>query len=173
MLGGLGYKIASLSATSSQQQEHLPPVDTVHSLVRLAPLSSGGNSTTATGSVVLSVGHERPDTPFYIYRGSKATLKIQLGAEIDSIANKKDKSWSVTLLGEKGEVLQRDGFDSVGVREEMKAFGKALSGLEKGDEQALEVVMQKSGPRAALKDVAVIEGMLTSAEQEKWIKLQQ
>jgi len=164
MLSGLDLQIASLSSVSSQQQSHLPPIDTVHSLVRLSSLSSSSSSSTikASGSFVLSVAHENPSPPIYEFRGSKATLRIQLGEQ-----------WSVSLLGEKGKVLlQEDKFESRGVKEEMRAFGKALEAADRGDEGALQEIMRKSGPRAALKDVAVIEAALTSAEQEKWIKVE-
>ena len=164
MLSGLNLQISSLSSVSSQQQSHLPRIDTVHSLVRLSSLSSSSSSSTikASGSFVLSVAHENPSPPIYEFRGSKATLRIQLGEQ-----------WSVSLLGEKGKVLlQEDKFESRGVKEEMRAFGKALEAADKGDEGALQEIMRKSGPRAALKDVAVIEAALTSAEQEKWIKVE-
>lgn len=164
MLSGLNLQISSLSSISSQQQSHLPPIDTIHSLVRLSSLSSSSSASTtkASGSFVLSVAHENPSPPIYEFRGSKATLRIQLGEQ-----------WTVSLLGEKGKVLlQEDKYESRGVKEEMRAFGKALEAAEKGDEGALQEVMRKSGPRAALKDVAVIQAALTSAEQEKWIKVE-
>lgn len=139
-------------------------MDNLQGLIRLSSLSDG-SAVLPSGTMIVSVAHENPSLPFYSYKGSKAELRVQL---VPPNGPGKGIGYSVTLTGERGKVLQKHEFESIGVKEEMKAFGKALA----GDKQAMETVMQKSGPRAALKDVAVIESALNSAEQDKWVKVE-
>lgn len=138
----------------------------MQAIVRLSSLSSSsGEAVKPSGTFTVSVGHEFPTLPFYSFKGSTAELKIQL--DPPNPPKGKGMGYNVHLFGERGKVLSQEYFPSEGVKEEMKAFGKALA----GDKEMMKVVEAKSGPRAALKDVAVIESALNSAEQDKWVKI--
>lgn len=64
--------------------------------------------------------------------------------------------------------IASENYEGRGVKEEMAAFAKALSS---GTD--FEAIYARSGPRAALRDVAFIEGGLKSSDSESWFDISQ
>lgn len=132
VLEGAGAKPVKLSAFSAQLQEHLPPVDTVNATVQLSDGTSGTMSmsfgTTFSGSE-------------YSFAAEKGTVTVQRG--------------KVTVVRD-GKEDVKEFQDGSGVKQEIAAWGKALSDGKPHPKQSGE---------EALRDLQVLEAMLRSGER--------
>ncbi|GAA5879125.1 hypothetical protein JCM1840_004534 [Sporobolomyces johnsonii] len=162
----LPYPITATYAHSSQIQPNLPPCDTLTGLLTVdSPYSA---STPITGSFTFSFGVESSSTRLYTFRGSKGTLSV----------NFEDNKMHVLTLTTLPHAPDEDKphelvieFPGRGVEEEFDAFGEALL-AGPGSEQ-WDMVQTRSGPRATLRDLGLIEGALTSAKEGREVDLRE
>lgn len=144
--------ITSIVATSSLLQPHLPPFDTLHGVL--------STSSPAQGTFSISFGIESATKRMYTFRGSKGTLVVDFSGRGIHVLT--------LFLVESGEQMVIE-IAGRGVEEEFEAFAKALEG-GMGSEAAAGVE-ERSGPRAALRDLAFIEGALRSGETGERVDL--
>lgn len=125
-------QIVRTSAFTAQLQEHLPPVDTLHAVVKLGSGSSGtveiSFGTTFTGSE-------------YAVACEKGTVSVSRG--------------KVVVTREGKEEVKEFPEEGSGVKQEVAAWAE---GLVKGEAN------QRQAPEEALKDLKLLEAMLTSGD---------
>ncbi|GAA5949349.1 hypothetical protein JCM21900_005619 [Sporobolomyces salmonicolor] len=162
----LPYPITATYAHSSQIQPSLPPCDTLTGL--LTADSPSSSPTPITGSFTFSFGVESSSTRLYTFRGSKGTLTVNFEdpkmhvLTLTTLPHSPDEDKPHQLVIE---------FPARGVEEEFDAFGEALLAGPKSAEW--EWVQRRSGPRAALRDLGLIEGALTSAKERREVDLRE
>ncbi|GAA5968586.1 hypothetical protein JCM3765_003518 [Sporobolomyces pararoseus] len=176
----LPYPITSVSATSSQLQEFLPPCDTLTGILTATPPPSASSSAQPppiSGTFAFSFGTESGTARNYTIFGSKASLTVDFSKgslhtlTLTSLPTNPEESDPHNLVI---ELPQR------GVEEEFEAFGKAL--VEGFESESWKEVMRRSGPRATMRDLAIIEGGLKSSKEgirvdlkdlvgEQWFKI--
>ncbi|KAI5480941.1 NAD dependent oxidoreductase [Pseudohyphozyma bogoriensis] len=160
----LPCRLTALTATRALLQPYLAPFDTLQGLFR--------TDSAAIGTFNITFGNEStPSLRQYVFRGSKATLLVEMfpaGAQ----------RVTLTPVASPGVVPAAAGVnDSLvielkenALRDEFVSFSEALvAGM--GSEEARDVD-RKSGPRAALKDLEVIEKALKSGESGLWETLE-
>lgn len=133
MLQGGGAKPVATSAFSTQLQEHLPPVDTLDAVVKL---SNG-----ASGTMSISMGTTFSGSE-YVFAAEKGTVTVSRG--------------KVTVVREGKEEIKDFPDEGNGVKQEVAAWGKALSEGKADPRQSVE---------EALKDLQVLEAILQSGEK--------
>jgi len=164
----LPYPITSVFATSSQLQEFLPPCDTLTGVLTATPPLSSSSSSPISGTFTFSFGTESATARHYTILGSKASLKV------DFSGGSKHVLTLSTLTTNPEESEPHSTFIELGqhgVEEEFDAFGQAL--LDGLDSENWKEVMRRSGPRATLRDLGVIEGGLRSSKEGKAIDLKE
>jgi predicted dehydrogenase len=104
LLGGAGDKIKSLSAFTTQLQEHLPPADTLNSTLLL---TNGSSGTFAVSFGTTDTGSE------YLVACEKGSVHVSRG----TVTVKKD-----------GKVVEEKKFtdEEAGVKQEVKAWAESL-----------------------------------------------
>lgn len=164
----LPFPLTSISAVASQIQPSLPPCDTLQGVLKATPPSSSSSSTAISGTISFSFGTESCSSRQYIIRGSKAQL----------IVNFEDRKLHVLTLKTLPQNPQEEEpkelvieFPQRGVEEEFDAFGRAL--IEGKESEIYREVRKRSGPRATLRDLAVIEGGLKSSEENRVVDLRE
>ncbi|GAA5975941.1 hypothetical protein JCM5350_000785 [Sporobolomyces pararoseus] len=157
----LPYPITSVSATSSQIQEFLPPCDTLTGILTATPPPSAPSSAKPiSGTFSFSFGTESGTARHYTILGSKASLTVDFS---------KGSLHTLTLTTLPTNPEESDPHNLVielpqrGVEEEFEAFGKAL--VEGFESESWKEVMKRSGPRATMLDLAIIEGGLKSSKE--------
>lgn len=146
----LPHPITAVTATRSLHHEHLPPFDTLTgSFTTSDPLLAG--------TFQISFGIAGCSTKMYTLRGTKGTLTVNFGVSpqiltLTTLSTDPNESEPHELVIElpQGE----------GVLREFEAFGEALT--EGQDSESWSMVQQRSGPRATLRDLAIIEAALAS-----------
>jgi predicted dehydrogenase len=134
LLGAAGQEIKQLVGFSALLEERLLPVDTVNAAV----LTQGGRS----GTIALSFGTE-----------------FKSGLEIEILTTKGSVAWTPkdvkvkTAENKDGETTLFE-WDS-GVAAEVHAFASSVEAKTADERQT---------PREALKDLEILEGLLTSGE---------
>lgn len=140
LLGAAGTKVARLNAFTRQNQEHLPPVDTVDAILQADDGTTGTFSvafgTTAAGGAEYHVACERGTVT--VGRGSVLVRRKQEDGD---------------FTHETKEFPQ----EGSGVKQEVKAWGQSLAAGDNPDGGS-------QGPQEALRDLEVLETMLKSGE---------
>lgn len=141
------HALAAISAFTSAIQPHLPPADTLHAMVQ----STAG----ACGSIKIAWGVESSVTRRYEFLGSKGRIEVEFSPP--SAGEQEVRRVMLTPVGGEQQifVLPADA-----MRSEFEFFARALAGGI-GSEAELEV-SKRSGPRATLRDVELVEKSLTS-----------
>jgi predicted dehydrogenase len=108
LLSGAGEKIKSMSAFTTQLQEHLPPVDTIN-----ATLLLGGGS---SGTLAISFGTTD--------KGSEYLVACENGSVYVSMGN--------VVIKKDGKVVEEKEFkdEGAGVKQEVKAWAESLNSGE-------------------------------------------
>jgi predicted dehydrogenase len=167
----LPYPITAVSAVSSQIQEFLPPCDTLSGILTATPLASSTSSPSSkpiTGTFAFSFGTESGTARNYTILGSKASLTVDFSKgsihtlTLSTLPTNDDESEPHNLVIE---------FPQRGVEEEFEAFGKAL--VEGIESDSWKEVMRRSGPRATMRDLAIIEGGLKSSTEGRRVDLRE
>ncbi|KAL2813897.1 hypothetical protein BJX63DRAFT_431755 [Aspergillus granulosus] len=143
LLAALGEKVKSVSAHTTSLQAHLPPVDTVHAILRTA----NGRS----GTYISSVGIEaKRAMEFEIVtdKGSVTYRPFQKEIVVNKKQDQEGDSWeaaseSVTLMW--------------GVKEEIAAFAEGI---------AMGRLDSRLSSDEALEDLRVMEAMLSSGDAQ-------
>ncbi|GAA6025049.1 hypothetical protein JCM11491_002005 [Sporobolomyces phaffii] len=166
----LPYPITSVFAVAHQHQEFLPPCDTLAGVLTATPpppspspsspssTPSSSPQSTISGTFTFSFGTESGTARSYTVLGSKAQLVVDFARKgvhtvtLSTLPTSPDESSAHELVVE---------FPQRGVEEEFDAFGVALASGE-GSAPWLDAML-RSGPRATLRDLGVIEGALKSA----------
>ncbi|GAA5924079.1 Gfo/Idh/MocA family protein [Sporobolomyces koalae] len=163
----LPYPITSVIATASQLQEYLPPCDTLSGILTATPPPSGSSpASPVNGTFTFSFGTESRTARKYTILGSKASLTVDFSradqhtVTLSTLPTSPHESEPHALTIE---------FPQRGVDEEFEAFGQALLDGPKSD--SWHEVMQRSGPRATLRDLGVIEGALKSSKEGRTVDL--
>ncbi|GAA5873440.1 hypothetical protein JCM8547_005435 [Rhodosporidiobolus lusitaniae] len=184
----LPHPLTSIFAHSSQIQPHLPPCDILTGILAASPSTSSSSSRPISGTFTFSFGTEKPSsTRSYTFRGSRGVLTIDwAGTRVHTL---KLTNFPPALSPPTSPALaaqdrkfdhpppeEEDPHELViefpgdqGVVDEFGAFGDAL---QKGaGSDAAKNVEKRSGPRAALRDLAFIEGGLLSSKEKKEVQL--
>ncbi|KAM0753000.1 NAD(P)-binding protein [Meredithblackwellia eburnea MCA 4105] len=144
--------IANVSAVTSQIQPHLAPSDLLHGIATTASGVQGSlriswGIPSSTKRLIIIYGSEgRVEADYSPFEDGNFVARTYLSADPDT------PSYEVKAKAQ-------------GVVSEFAFFGKAL--LAGPGSKEAELVQERSGPRATLRDVAVIEGALTSQGQPK------
>lgn len=155
----LPHPITTVTATRALIQEHLPPFDTLAGFFTTS-------EPTLNGTFNISFGIEASSTRKYTLRGSKGTLTVEWG---------ETQILTLTTLSTNPE--EKDPHEVVielpsqGVVDEFEAFGEALT--EGVGSESWKLVESRSGPRATLRDLAIIEGALNSGGSGEKVDLKQ
>ncbi|KAI5479865.1 NAD dependent oxidoreductase [Pseudohyphozyma bogoriensis] len=136
--------LAKLSAFVTQVQPHLAPSDLLHAIVE--------TETGVQGSVRISWGIESTVKRLYSFYGPLGRVEVDFSPYEDN-----KFVVTTTLVGQEPEVVKAV---AEAVVQEFAYFGKAL--LAGPGSAEAEDVERRSGPRATLKDLAVIQGALSS-----------
>lgn len=126
----------TLIAYTSQVQDHLPPLDTVHSVIK--------TKSDAIGTFSISVG---------------TTLSVSefgIACEKGSVTASVKKVTVVRTSGAKKETHVEEFAATTGVKEEVRAWAESLIGGKADPLQA---------PETALGDLELLEGIFRSGEQ--------
>jgi predicted dehydrogenase len=164
----LPYPITSIFASSSQIQDFLPPCDTLSGILTATPPASSSSATPVTGTFTFSFGTESGTARNYTILGSKASLVVDFSkgsihtVTLSTLPTNADESEPHNLVIE---------FPQRGVEEEFEAFGQALS--DGPESESWKEVMRRSGPRATLRDLGVIEGGLKSSREGRVVDLRE
>ncbi|ORY89324.1 hypothetical protein BCR35DRAFT_300458 [Leucosporidium creatinivorum] len=141
------HSLTSISAFTTAIQPHLPPADTLHAMVRTA---------SAIGTIKIAWGVESSVTRRYEFLGSEGRLEVEF---LPPPKIGEQEARKVILTPVKGEqqvvTLLADA-----MRSEFDFFARALAGGV-GSEAEMEV-QKRSGSRATLRDVEVVEKALSS-----------
>lgn len=154
----LPHPITTVTATRALIQEHLPPFDTLAGFFTTS-------DPTLNGTFNISFGIEASSTRKYTLRGVKGTLTVEWG---------QTQVLTLTTLSTNPE--EKDPHEVVielpsqGVIDEFQAFGEALT--EGVGSESWKLVESRSGPRATLRDLAIIEGALNSGGSGERVDLQ-
>ncbi|GAA6006897.1 Gfo/Idh/MocA family protein [Rhodotorula paludigena] len=161
--------LTSLSAHVSQLNPSLPPCDTLHALVGTSSArgDDDGSATGPSGTFTLSFGHPKPaQTKLYTLRGDRAVLTIDIAhprIHVLRLVTQPSPADPDAAGEDEPNVLEIELPARDAVEAEVEAFARALvAGI--GSKEADEV-RRRSGPRAALRDVAAVEGALKSGEK--------
>jgi predicted dehydrogenase len=150
--------LASLTGHASLAKPILAPHDTLSASLKTASGAHGTLSMTFAAPHPSAGAALAPNT--YIVRGARGWLTLgrlpnnygRMRLVVNSVQKKAGSEGP-------GELQTREEeFESVGVREEIRSWLKALNGEDDG--------LGLGDPRNMLKDVAVIEAALTSAGNE-------
>lgn len=116
MLAGGGEKIKSLSAFTAQLQEHLPPVDTLNSILQL--------TNNASGTFAVSFGTTDKGSE-YLVACENGSVHVSMG----KVTVKKD-----------GKIVEEKEFkdEGAGVKQEVKAWAESLRSGKWREEQSGE-----------------------------------
>ncbi|GAA6040133.1 hypothetical protein JCM8097_002043 [Rhodosporidiobolus ruineniae] len=176
----LPYPITSVVAHSSQIQPNLPPCDTLIGLATASPPSGPP----ITGTFNFSFGTEKPSgTRSYTFRGSRGVLTIDWASprthtlKLTNFPSVNSPPTS-PVTGGAGEDEEEQPHEltiefpgGAGVEDEFAFFGRAL--VPGAGSQKAKEVERRSGPRAALRDLAFIEGGLRSSEEKREVDLRE
>ena len=162
----LPYPITSIFATSSQLQKFLPPCDTLTGVLTSTPPTSSSSSSPISGTFTFSFGNESGTARHYTILGSKASLKVDFSGGSKHTLTLSTLTTNPEESEPHNTVIE---FGQHGVEEEFDAFGQAL--LDGSGSESWKEVMRRSGPRATLRDLGVIEGGLKSSKEGKAIDL--
>lgn len=146
--------LTSVTSTRALLQPHLPPFDTLTGLLTTS-------SPTLSGTFIITFGIEGASTKTYTLRGSRGTLTVDFSAQthvltlatLSTNPNEPDPHHTVVIE-----------LPSAGVKSEFEAFGEALT--EGVGSESWKLVEARSGPRAAMRDLGIIEGALKSGEKD-------
>ncbi|GAA6061120.1 hypothetical protein JCM10212_006151 [Sporobolomyces blumeae] len=165
----LPYPITSVFASASQIQPSLPPCDTLTGILTATPPASPSSSSLPiTGTISFSFGTESCSTRRYVISGSKALLTVDFGDRKQHVVTLRTPPSSPDEDDPHELVVE---FSQRGVEEEFDAFGQAL--FEGPDSEAAREVARRSGPRATLRDLGVIEGALKSSRDKVVVDLRE
>ncbi|BGP45108.1 hypothetical protein JCM10450v2_000925 [Rhodotorula kratochvilovae] len=155
--------LASLSAHVAQLNADLPPADTLRAVLHTADPKPAGTLT-------LSFGTPQPsDAKVYTFRGSKGVLSVDLASPrthvlrltTASSSEKEEKRAGEEELPHSQVEIELPARGAV--EAEFAAFGAAL--LSGPESAQAAYARDRSGPRAAIRDLAAIEGALKSGER--------
>lgn len=149
--------LAALTASRQLLQPHLPPFDTLQGLLKTADGT--------TGSFFLSFGIEAGGPKEFAFRGAKGSLVVDFAGPTHTVC-----FTPTNVDGEDERRVEEWEMEGNGVEEEFKAFAAALV-AGPGSAEAKDVD-ERSGPRAALKDLECIQRALESGESGTWVALE-
>ncbi|KAM0787012.1 hypothetical protein ACM66B_006280 [Microbotryomycetes sp. NB124-2] len=149
----LPHPITTVSATTTLVSEHLPPVDTVNALFETS-------EPTLKGTMSMSVGIPGASKAMYTVRGTRGTLEISFRGQI-TVQTLPEGVEYMSHQTRPDETTVEAPFPAV--NEEFQAFSEALS--EGVGSESWDIVLQRSGPRATLRDLAIIEAILQSGDE--------
>ncbi|KDE06246.1 hypothetical protein MVLG_03405 [Microbotryum lychnidis-dioicae p1A1 Lamole] len=156
VLSAQNIDITSISAVASSIQPHLPPVDIVTGSVTT---STPG----VTGTIIISFGIQGLDTKTAIFIGETGSIIVDFGVRPNLVKVYR----SAPHIGGQGTELV-EKHQSEGVKQEFKAFAEAFG---KGmDSEEWRLVEKKSGPRATLRDLALVEAAIKSQGEKVDLK---
>lgn len=155
-------RLSSVVATSRLIQPHLVPFDTLQGLLRT---TSG-----VVGNFTITFGSESRAPLEYVFRGSKGELRVQFGVGSATARTTFVAHDRVSFKGLEEVDVEEWDLVSDGVASEFEAFGKALVGGIGSVEARL--VEERTGPRAARRDVGMIEKALESAAKGVWVDIE-
>jgi len=164
----LPHPITSIFATSSQLQTFLPPCDTLTGVLTATPPPSSSSSSPISGTFTFSFGTESGTARHYTILGSKASLKVDFSGGSKHTLTLSTLTTNPEESEPHNTVIE---FGQHGVEEEFDAFAQAL--LDGSGSESWKEVMRRSGPRATLRDLGVIEGGLKSSKEGKAIDLRE
>lgn len=155
----LPHPITTVTSSRALLQPHLAPFDFLTGLLTTSdPLLSG--------TFTISFGIEGAQTyPSYTFRGAKGVLTVTFGGPTHTL---KLKTLSINPDEREGHEVVIE-LPSAGVPHEFEAFGEALS--EGMESESWKLVESRSGPRATMRDLAIIEGALKSGETGEQVDL--
>lgn len=150
----LPHPLTHVSSTRALHQPHLAPFDYLSGLLLTSdPLLNG------TFTISFGIEGATPSGCSYTIRGSKGVLNVKFGPPTHVLTL---QTLSTNPNEREGHTITVE-LPSAGVPREFEAFGEALTegvGSESWDE-----VQRRSGPRATMRDLAIIEGALKSGEK--------
>ncbi|GAA5947041.1 hypothetical protein JCM3775_006972 [Rhodotorula graminis] len=155
--------LVAVSAHVTQLDPHLPPTDTLRAVLHTSDPKLGG-------TLVLSFGTPQPsDAKRYTFRGTDAVLTVDLGSNPRTVL--------LTLVSA-SPAPSRPGEDPLpprkveielpaqtAVEAEFAAFAHSILADTGADSDAARAARDRSGPRAALRDLAAVEAALRSGER--------
>ncbi|GAA5840868.1 hypothetical protein JCM11251_007626 [Rhodosporidiobolus azoricus] len=183
------HSISRIFAHASQIQPHLPPIDTLTGLLTATPDSPPSAQPShsdapagVTGTFTFSFGIEKPSKgASYTFRGSRGVLTVDFSdkrTHVITLANFPSAASPPTSPVGAAQGADEEGphelvieLPAQGVEDEFLAFASALV-AGSGSEEARDVE-KRSGPRAAMRDLGVIEGGLKSSEGRKEVDLRE
>lgn len=139
------HQLAQLSAIVTYIQSHLAPTDTVHGIAL--------TTSNLPGSFKITWGIESTSSRTYTFLGSKGKLVVDFSPRDGDIQ-------LVTITPADGSKVNEFKIKANAMASEFEAFGKALQGGLESEEGKL--VQERSGARATLRDLEVIEKALGS-----------
>ncbi|GAA6023877.1 hypothetical protein JCM10207_000512 [Rhodosporidiobolus poonsookiae] len=181
----LPYPLTSVFAHASQIQPHLPPCDTLQGLVRCTS-PNASSAPPISGSFTFSFGTEAPSTDrLYTFRGSRGVLTIDWASprthtirltQVPATATSPTTSPVLAARDPRPQPLEEPHELTIelptrGVEDEFEAFGEAFQ--QGTGSEAMREVERRSGPRAALRDLAFIEGGLRSSAEGREFELRE
>ncbi|KAF3032004.1 hypothetical protein E8E12_001852 [Didymella heteroderae] len=144
LLEGGGEKVARLSAFTSQLQQHLPPVDTLHATLQT---QNGVSGTLSVSFGTTDSGSE------YVVAAEKGTVTVSRGKVVVT----KNSGEDFTKGGKGGETETKEFPDEgSGVKQEVKAWAEGLAAGKSNERQT---------PAEALEDLKILEAALRSGEK--------
>ncbi|KAK4049663.1 hypothetical protein OIV83_003938 [Microbotryomycetes sp. JL201] len=150
----LPHPITHVTATTALVSEHLPPVDTCNALFETS-------EPTLKGTMTLSVGIPGTSKAMYTVRGTRGILEASFRGQI-TIQTLPDGVEHANPGQRPNEITVEAPFPAV--NQEFEAFSEALT--EGIDSESWTMVQQRSGPRATLRDLAIIEAALKSGDND-------
>jgi hypothetical protein len=156
-------RLTALTSTRALLQPYLAPFDTLQGVFR--------TSSTATGTFNITFGAESSagsgGARTYLFRGSKATLLVEMlgvGEQRVTLTPIVDPAVSPAAAGVEDKLVIE--MKENALRDEFVAFSAAL--VAGSGSEAMKYVEEKSGPRAALRDLEIIEKALKSGATGLW-----
>ncbi|KAG9026550.1 hypothetical protein FRB95_008721 [Tulasnella sp. JGI-2019a] len=147
----LSDPIVSATGHASLTKEHLPPHDTIQSILQT---SSGAHGIFEL-SFALPIGGEYASTVVEI-TGTTGFVKLSLTSKATEEGRDPKPHYIVKVVGQDGTEKVTE-FLSDGVEKEVEYFAKAVLGVKDDP-----VGQGKGDPRGAVRDVAIIQASLTS-----------
>lgn len=151
----------AVSAHVTQLDPALPPTDTLRAVLRTSDPKLGG-------TLVLSFGTPQPsDAKRYTFRGTDAVLTVDLGSNPRTVLLTLVSAPPPPQRGEDPLPPRKVEIElpaQTAVEAEFAAFAATILGGG-ADSDAARAARERSGPRAALRDLAAVEAALRSGER--------
>ncbi|GAA5849764.1 hypothetical protein JCM9279_002007 [Rhodotorula babjevae] len=154
--------LVAVSAHVTQLDPALPPTDTLRAVLHTSDPKLGG-------TLVLSFGTPQPsDAKRYTFRGTDASLTVDLGSNPRTVLLTLVSAPPSPAKGEDPLPPRKVEIElpaQTAVEAEFAAFAATILGEGGADSVAARAARERSGPRAALRDLAAVEAALRSGER--------